>query len=916
MDNFHHSEQATNMSASGLSDRSSLPMGDNFHHPEHGAALPSGSLSDRSPLPLGVDQDPPVQSWSATAAQDDVAADYSMFPATQPDADYASQQMTDIVHQTYMHSGLTQSDSYDGDHLRDMTRPQGLDMFSSRGLNMPDTYEARSSLNDQHPVEVYEPRGSLSEHPVEVYEPRGSLSEQHAMDLFQMKDVSQDSLNKGKDVPSAGRVMAESRAQPPMKMSDHLTDSRHLALSDIQDLRRVSISGIQTMCKPGGAEDSSQYTVLDMHYNNRPNMEVTSASTMSDARYQSLIDSMAMAQRVNDSRNLSAANTSRHLLPALSPQYADERPPRMVNPQYAGNHSNRPGRSVANMDTYCTKSNSEMFQADKGDAQGADRNVSLSQHRSVQRNSVDVFSERSASSFGQQIFEDSVRTSSSRTSNTNANFVYAETSAPIVKARHLCFQEEEDVQSKASGTNVSFTFVDNSVPMSKMNHQMYEDDLRTSQASAGHSEFVGGMLSSSGGSNHGSDTAMGRSDQEVLLTDKEWTQVTRLKLFHMMTNKKMCDVALKAGDLRIEIHKVVLCAASDQLAMLLDSVDSDGFPVLSTSAQVSEDVLHAFAEFLYLGSVKVTIDNINEMNKLASAFHIYALHDLCWELLEKNGAGASNRLRDLKLTFESHNSTSIQRNDCGINTDSTVGLDADDDGEASEIKFSPQSANKSGSTGRGKGRGRGRCRSQGQGRSKSMPEETKAAKPVEKIGASTHTYGTRGLAKKQLFEDGVSDENNEMKSNQKAAVKTPVQTTPKRRRMNASKPVNTEIMGEAADNTEAAAPSCETKPVSDIKDCESVVKAPVKPRHRSLKQKLMESVTEDSALDNPAVVSSNPLARLMIDEDKHTAAGDHLEDGADYTSLKGKKGKKSSGKEISHTTPSPDDSQTSTEEKS
>ena len=439
-----------------------------------------------------------------------------------------------------MHSGLTQSDSYEGDHLRDMTRPQGLDMFSSRGLAMSDSYEARGSLSDQHPVEVYEPRGGLGD--------------QHAMDLFQMKEVPQDSVNKGKDVPSVGRVMTESRAQPPMKMGDHLTDSRHLGLSDIQDLRRVGISGIQTMCKPGVAEDNSQYAVLDMHYNNRPNMEVTSASSMSDSRYQSLIDSMTMAQRVNDSRSLSAANTSRHLLPALSPQYADERPPRMVNPQYSTNHTNRQGRSVANMDTYCTKSSADMFQADKGDSQGVDRNVALSQHRSLQRTSVDVFSDRSASSFGQQIFEDSVRTSSSRTSSSSANFVYAETSAPVVKARHLCFQEEEDVQSKASGTNVSFSFVDNSVPMSKMSHQMYEDGLRTSQASVVHSDFVGGMLSSNGSSNQGSDVMLGRSDQEVFLTDKEWNRVTRLKLFHLMTNKKMCDVALKAGELRIEVR--------------------------------------------------------------------------------------------------------------------------------------------------------------------------------------------------------------------------------------------------------------------------------------------------------------------------------------------------------------------------
>ena len=74
-------------------------MGDTFHHPEHGSSMPSGGLTDRSPLPLGVDQDQPVQSWSAAATQDDVAADYSMFPATQPEGDYSSQQMTDIVHQ-------------------------------------------------------------------------------------------------------------------------------------------------------------------------------------------------------------------------------------------------------------------------------------------------------------------------------------------------------------------------------------------------------------------------------------------------------------------------------------------------------------------------------------------------------------------------------------------------------------------------------------------------------------------------------------------------------------------------------------------------------------------------------------------------------------------------------------------------
>ena len=334
---------------------------------------------------------------------------------------------------------------------------------------------------------------------------------------------------------------------------------------------------------------------------------------------------------------------------------------------------------------------------------------------------------------------------------------------------------------------------------------------------------------------------------------------------------------------------MVLCAASDQLAMLLDSVDSDGFPVLSTSTQVSEGVLHAFAEFLYLGQVKITIDNINEMNTLANAFHIYALHDLCLELLEKNGAGGSNRLLDLKLTFESHGLSTVQRTDCGINTDSNIGLDAVNDDEAGASKQSPQSANKTSSTGKSKGRGRGKGRSQAQVKPKSITEETKEINLVERTDGVTHSYGTRGVAKKQLVEEAISGENNINKFGQKPTAKTPLQTAPKRKRVNSNKCVNTET-NEPTNKTESAAPSTDAKAVIAGEDSESVAKAPVKPRHRSLKQKLMESVTEDISLDNPAMVNSNPLAKLMIIEENN-AASDGLED-SDYTSVKGKKGKK------------------------
>lgn len=107
------------------------------------------------------------------------------------------------------------------------------------------------------------------------------------------------------------------------------------------------------------------------------------------------------------------------------------------------------------------------------------------------------------------------------------------------------------------------------------------------------------------------------------------------KVHSMRCHKKLCDVALKAGETEIHTHRAILAACSAYfLAMFTHELKESGQEVVEIK-DMDPSILSSLVDFAYTGEVEVTVENVQEVLSAASLLQITQVQDICCEFLKK-----------------------------------------------------------------------------------------------------------------------------------------------------------------------------------------------------------------------------------------------------------------------------------------
>ncbi|XP_071104491.1 uncharacterized protein [Haliotis cracherodii] len=217
--------------------------------------------------------------------------------------------------------------------------------------------------------------------------------------------------------------------------------------------------------------------------------------------------------------------------------------------------------------------------------------------------------------------------------------------------------------------------------------------------------------------------------EEVELYDQEWGDQTRLLLFNLMTEHKLCDASISTGKFTIKLHKLVLAMSSERFASLLSEGIDSRFASIIVPVHISETTLKVFVTFLYLGKVKVNLGIVKEIKVLSKIFEIHNLEHLCYGIMIKHNMSTNvGSWPKLKVSFE--NSSKNSKKDQNVGTEESYFK------AMSEIAKSPLQRAKRGRPKRG--------------------HKKRVTGTISK--AAGHRYGTRGATAPKVEEDVWEEE--------------------------------------------------------------------------------------------------------------------------------------------------------------
>ncbi|XP_046549235.1 LOW QUALITY PROTEIN: uncharacterized protein LOC124259182 [Haliotis rubra] len=220
--------------------------------------------------------------------------------------------------------------------------------------------------------------------------------------------------------------------------------------------------------------------------------------------------------------------------------------------------------------------------------------------------------------------------------------------------------------------------------------------------------------------------------EEVELYDQEWGDQTRLLLFHLMTEHKLCDASISTGKFTIKLHKLVLAMSSERFASLLSEGVDSRFSNIIVPVHISESTLKVFVTFLYLGKVKVNLGLVKEIKVLSKIFEIHNLEHLCYGIMIKHNMSTNvGSWPKLKVSFENANKNSKK--------DQNVGTEESYFKAMSEIAKSPFQTAKRVRLKRG--------------------QKKKLTGTISKTVG--HRYGTRGATAPKVVEDVWEDDDDD-----------------------------------------------------------------------------------------------------------------------------------------------------------
>ena len=108
-----------------------------------------------------------------------------------------------------------------------------------------------------------------------------------------------------------------------------------------------------------------------------------------------------------------------------------------------------------------------------------------------------------------------------------------------------------------------------------------------------------------------------------------------LKVHQLRSNRRLCDVVLKAGETEIPSHRSVLAAVSSYFTAMFTHELMESRQEVIEIKDMPGHVLSSLIDFAYTGDIELTVDNVQEILSASSLLQIHEVQDLCCSFLMK-----------------------------------------------------------------------------------------------------------------------------------------------------------------------------------------------------------------------------------------------------------------------------------------
>lgn len=105
------------------------------------------------------------------------------------------------------------------------------------------------------------------------------------------------------------------------------------------------------------------------------------------------------------------------------------------------------------------------------------------------------------------------------------------------------------------------------------------------------------------------------------------------RLLEMRSKNKLCDVVIKAGELTLNAHRVVLAACSPYFNAMFSGDMKESQQGVVNFQSVSPKAIEALVDFCYLATITVTMENVQELLPTAALLQMHGVVDACCTLL-------------------------------------------------------------------------------------------------------------------------------------------------------------------------------------------------------------------------------------------------------------------------------------------
>ncbi|XP_077377309.1 actin-binding protein IPP isoform X2 [Festucalex cinctus] len=125
-----------------------------------------------------------------------------------------------------------------------------------------------------------------------------------------------------------------------------------------------------------------------------------------------------------------------------------------------------------------------------------------------------------------------------------------------------------------------------------------------------------------------------QASEQALLGSDRYARLILAQLNKMRLRTDFCDVRLRVGGRVFKVHRLVLAASSPYFSALfsggMSEADKEEVEILG----VDTDVFEVLLEFVYTGTINVTVENVQELMLAADMLQLNEVVSICGEFLK------------------------------------------------------------------------------------------------------------------------------------------------------------------------------------------------------------------------------------------------------------------------------------------